>query len=246
MTLLDLSDLRASLEEKDSATMEVDVRGLNCPLPVIKTKNALDALQDGELTVIIERRDGCENVMRFAAGRGCESRVEERDGLFHVTIRKEQPPREDEHAASPAPAPDAVAASAFGRAAAERVPAATPTTPASTAQKGPVIILITSTRLGSGSDELGTVLMKAFLNTLGEAESRPAQILFLNEGVGLTTEGSEVLDTLCQLERSGVGICSCGTCLDYYQLKDKLRVGVVTNMYDTVNTLLAAANVIKI
>jgi selenium metabolism protein YedF len=88
--------------------------------------------------------------------------------------------------------------------------------------------------------------MKAFLNTLWDTEPKPAKILFLNDAVRLTSEGSEVLDSLKLLEEAGVEIFSCGTCLEYYQLKDKLRVGLITNMYDTVDSLLSTGKIIKI
>ncbi|HIE17190.1 MAG TPA: sulfurtransferase-like selenium metabolism protein YedF, partial [Dehalococcoidia bacterium] len=80
--------------------------------------------------------------------------------------------------------------------------------------------------------------MKAFLNTLWDTEPKPAKLMFINDGVRLTTEGSEVLETLQTLEKDGIQIVSCGTCLEYYHLKEKLRVGLVTNMYETVNSLL--------
>ena len=88
--------------------------------------------------------------------------------------------------------------------------------------------------------------MKAFLNTLWDTEPKPAKLLFINDGVKLTTEGSEVLDALQLLEKKGVEILSCGACLEYYQLKEKLEVGLVTNMYDMVVSLLCAGKVIKI
>ena len=88
--------------------------------------------------------------------------------------------------------------------------------------------------------------MKAFLNTLWDASPRPGKILFMNDGVRLTVEGSDVLDTLHLLENEGVEIYSCGTCLAYYELTDKLDVGQVTNMYETVESLLSSDKVIKI
>jgi selenium metabolism protein YedF len=88
--------------------------------------------------------------------------------------------------------------------------------------------------------------MKAFLNTLWDAETRPAKLLFMNSAVNLTTEGSEVLETLKLLEKEGVEVFSCGTCLEYYSLTEKLSVGSVTNMYDTVDSLLSADKIIKL
>jgi selenium metabolism protein YedF len=90
------------------------------------------------------------------------------------------------------------------------------------------------------------LLIASFINTLPEAGSKPAKILFINRGVMLTTEGSRVLDSLQKMEQAGVQIFSCGTCLNHYHLKEKLKVGKVTNMYDTVDSLLAAEKVIRI
>ena len=108
------------------------------------------------------------------------------------------------------------------------------------------VIFITSDRLGTGDKRLGEMLMGGFLNALCGAKSRPAKLIFTNDGVRLTVEGSEVLDILELLAEKGVEILSCGTCLEYYKLKDKLKVGQVTNAYDTVNSLLSASKVIKI
>jgi len=118
--------------------------------------------------------------------------------------------------------------------------------PVVTPEKSQHVVLITTDRLGTGDRRLGEILMKSFLNTLWDAEPKPARLLFLNDGVRLTTEGSEVLDSLKLLEKAGVEIFSCGTCLEYYHLKDSLRVGMVTNMYATVESLLSAGKVIKI
>ena len=108
------------------------------------------------------------------------------------------------------------------------------------------VMLIASDQLGSGDEALGQLLIAAFINTLPEAKSQPAKILFINRGVFLTTEGSRVINTLKQLENEGVIIFSCGTCLNHYQLKEKLQVGKITKMYDTVESLLSADKVIRI
>jgi selenium metabolism protein YedF len=108
------------------------------------------------------------------------------------------------------------------------------------------VMLITSDQLGSGDEALGQILIASFINTLVEAKNKPSKILFINRGVMLTTEGSRVLDTLLQLEAEGIQIFSCGTCLNHYQLKEKLKVGKVTNMYDTVESLLGAEKVVRI
>lgn len=94
------------------------------------------------------------------------------------------------------------------------------------------IIVINKEFMGSGSEELGSALMKSFIYTVTEAEELPKTILFYNGGVKLTTKGSPVLGDLNKLSQSNVEILSCGTCLNYYGLTDSLEVGAVTNMYE--------------
>ena len=191
-------------------TIEIDARGLACPLPVVKTKKALEETMGGDITVIIERPEGSQNIQRFADSQNCPYEVEEKEGLFYIHIHKGK------------------------------------TETSETVKSSTNVVLITTDRLGTGSEELGKILMKAFLNTLWDASPRPGKILLMNDGVRLTVKGSDVLDTLHLLENEGVEIYSCGTCLAYYELTDKLDVGMVTNMYETVESLLSSDKVIKI
>src|SRR5512133_826242 len=108
------------------------------------------------------------------------------------------------------------------------------------------ILLITSDRLGDGPEELGRLLIKNFIHTLLETSELPSRMLFLNTGVFLTCEKSDVLEALEKLHGMGVEIFSCGVCLDYFKLKDKLRAGTTTNMLVTVESLLTAGQVIKL
>jgi selenium metabolism protein YedF len=108
------------------------------------------------------------------------------------------------------------------------------------------LLLITSNLLGEGPEELGSLLMKNFLHTLLETAEIPARMFFMNRGVLLTTDGSDVLEALEKLGGMGVEIFSCGLCLDFFGLKDKLKVGNTTNMLTTADSLLAANHVIKL
>ncbi|MGE5398169.1 MAG: sulfurtransferase-like selenium metabolism protein YedF, partial [Chitinophagales bacterium] len=92
----------------------------------------------------------------------------------------------------------------------------------------------------NGEEELGRVLMKGFIHSLCEINTSLRTLIFMNSGVFLTTEGSSVLESLKLLEEKGVEILSCGTCLDYYHLKDKLMAGSVTNMYTAMEILTGA------
>lgn len=114
------------------------------------------------------------------------------------------------------------------------------------AGKNDDVVFIDTDKLGTGDEKLGAILMNAFLNTLWDNEPKPAKLIFMNSGVRLTIEGSNVLESLLLLEQDGVQIFSCGTCLEYYGMKDKLAVGKVTNMYEVVHSLTSASKIIKI
>lgn len=98
-------------------------------------------------------------------------------------------------------------------------------------------VLIKSRYFGEGEERLGEVLMRSFLVSLLEGDAPVKALIFMNSGVFLTTLGSPLLEVLQALEGKGAEIYSCGTCLDYYQLADKLAVGKVTNMYSATELL---------
>jgi len=106
------------------------------------------------------------------------------------------------------------------------------------------VILITADQIGMGNEELGKVLMKSFLFTLSETNLKPETIMFMNSGVKLTVEGSPVLESLDKLEKEGVNILVCGTCLNYFELKDKLKKGKISNMYEIVEQMLKSGQLI--
>jgi selenium metabolism protein YedF len=187
----------------------IDVRGLACPEPVIRTKKALEMMPEGKLTVILNSSTSCENVQRFARTQGHGVSLKSEGDVYTLEINKTKTVEEKASAVQ-------------------------------------AVMLIASDQLGSGDEALGQLLIAAFINTLPQAKTRPAKMLFINRGVFLTTAGSRVLETLQQLENEGVEIFSCGTCLNHYQINDKLKAGKVTNMYDTVDSLLSAEKVIRI
>lgn len=115
-----------------------------------------------------------------------------------------------------------------------------------TVQRGNKVVVFSSRTMGKGSEELGEILIKSFIYTLTESTPYPSTMIFYNGGVYLTCEGSPVLEDLKKLEKEGVEIISCGTCLDYYNLKDKLQVGEISNMYTIYDKMRNAANIINI
>lgn len=114
-----------------------------------------------------------------------------------------------------------------------------------TVKKGDAVVVIASDRMGEGNDELGKVLIKGFIYAVSQLDELPKKILFYNGGATLTVEGSDSLEDLRFMETQGVEILTCGTCLDYYQVKDKLAVGSVTNMYSIVEAMSEAGKIIR-
>jgi selenium metabolism protein YedF len=199
----------------------IDCRGLACPEPVLQTKAALEKIQEGVLTVEVDTPASRDNVRRFAESRGCTVGLEETaDGAWRLQLVK-------------------------GYACEVPQPASAASAPPAAATKLPTAILITSDRIGPEA-ELGGILMRAFLNTLPQADVAPARLLFLNRGVLLTTSGSESLEVLQELAAAGTEVFSCGTCLEFFDKRDALGVGSVSNMYATVETLTDGFRVVTV
>ncbi|WP_425059419.1 hypothetical protein SCACP_41120 [Sporomusa carbonis] len=193
----------------------VDCRGLACPQPVINTKKAVEQLVSGRIIVIVDNEVAKSNVVKFATANSLGAAVEEKDGHYYITLVK------DVSQLSPV----------------------SPRTEITGECESRQVYLITRNTLGQGSEELGAVLMKSFMATLLEVNPQPAAMLFINSGVKLTVQGSPVLEQLATLAGRGVSILSCGTCLDYYQLKADLAVGEATNMYTIVETISTSKTV---
>lgn len=111
---------------------------------------------------------------------------------------------------------------------------------------GPTILAISAAAMGKGNDELGRILMRSFFHTVNEAIARPDTLILFNEGVTLAVEGSPVLEDLRALEGKGTRILVCGTCLDFFRIKDKLAAGTVSNMYDISETLFSAGRLVQL
>ncbi len=196
--------------------MIVDARGMACPLPVVKANQALAGMKDGVLEVHVDNAAAVENLKRMARQKGLNPEVQEAEtGHFVVTM-------------------------------AVNGTVATEETPIACAPMGDdYVVAVDTDVMGHGSEELGRVLMKSFLFALSQLEHLPKTILFYNGGAKLTTEGSDSLEDLRNMAEKGVEILTCGTCLNFYGLTEKLVVGGVTNMYTIVEKLTAAVKVKK-
>lgn len=194
----------------------VDCRGLACPQPVINTKNALHGAT-APIRVIVDNEEACTNVRRFAESQGARVKVAEQVGGFHLTI---EPPDHEPSAEVP------------------------PIVCSTTASRN-TVVYISSEVMGRGDDELGAVLMKAFLDTLSQFKGELSHAIFVNAGVKLAVVGSPVLEQISQLEELGAQVLVCGTCLNHFGIKDKLAAGSVSNMYAIIETLSKAVRIIR-
>ncbi len=200
----------------------INAKGLACPQPVILTKKALDS--HDELVVLVDNTTSLLNVKRFASSSGYAVDVtEESDGIFRIDIKKKQidPPEYDiTHGKAEQ---DAQTLSA----------------------NGPTVFVISSNIMGYGNDELGKLLMKAFIHTAIDLERLPDIIILYNTGVKLAITEYGTVDDLKILEEKGVKILVCGTCVNFFELVDKISVGTLSNMYDIANTLSTAGRIVK-
>ena len=211
----------------------VNAMGDICPIPVVKTKKALGELNGpGEIEVLVDNETAVKNVTKMARSSGAEAESEQLgDKQYRVLITVgEDAAKKLKSAKSPAVQPQGQT---------QQEAAAGCRTCVGT------VVAVGSDRMGEGSEELGHILIKSFIFALTQLDDLPDKILFYNGGAKLTVEGSESLEDLRTLEEQGVEIMTCGTCLDYYGIKDKLAIGGVTNMYSIVETLQSAMSVIR-
>lgn len=199
----------------------VNALGEACPMPVVKAKKAIDALTAPEtVQVLVDNDAAVQNLTRLAGQYGFAVRVENQEASrFAVTI---------DAAGAKASIPDEAVVCA----------------PAKPNAKN-IVVSISKNTMGEGEEALGRTLLKAFIFALTQQDTLPKTILFYNSGAYVTcTDGPSIAD-LKLLEEQGVEILTCGTCLDYYRLKERLLVGGITNMYSIVETLENADVVIN-
>ena len=198
--------------------MELDCRGVACPAPVLKAKQAIEKDQPGLIKVTVDSEAARQNVSRFLESRKYEVSVEEEGTDFHVFGKD------------------------GGGCVVENRPVAE--LPGTESQK--IMIMVATDRMGYGDDELGVKLVVNFLKTLKEMGDELWRLVFVNNGVKLTVDGSEALSDLKELEDDSVTILVCGTCLTHFGLLDRKRVGETTNMLDIVTAMQLADKVISI
>ncbi len=199
------------------AKILVNAVGDQCPIPVVKATKALaEVTEAGTVEVQVDNEIAIQNLTRLADSKGLKSKSEKLgDKLFSITMEVTGPIAADGSEAVCVPD-----------------------------SRGDFIVAVDSDVMGKGSDELGATLMKGFIYAVSQLEKLPKAMLFYNGGAKLTVEGAVSVEDLKNMEAQGVEILTCGTCLNFYGLTDKLAVGSVTNMY-TIVEKLSSARVIK-
>lgn len=195
---------------------KLDCKGMACPLPVVNAKKALAGMDEGQMEVAVDNKTAQHNLENLGKSLKIKTAsAQTGDAEFTVTFTK------------------VASADDPGEACQQLVPA------------GDKVVVLSNERMGTGDDELGATLMKAFVFALTQQDELPATILAYNGGAKLTVEGSPVLDDLKKLSEAGVEILTCGTCLNHYGIADTLAVGEVTNMYVIAQKQLDARVVVR-
>ena len=204
--------------------IQVNALGDACPIPVVKTKNAIKELGgSGVVETLVDNEIAVQNLTMMANQKGYKvSSKKLSDRQYQVTMEI------GENAADKQTAPTEAESETC-------IPDARENT----------VVVISSATMGEGDPELGRLLMKGYIYALTQLDTLPKTLLFYNGGAALTCEGSASLEDLKSLEAQGVQILTCGTCLNHYGLTDSLKVGEVTNMYVIAETMAGAAKIVK-
>ena len=202
----------------------INAMGKPCPIPVIEAKKALARPGADSVLVLVDNIVAVQNLEKMAKGSGYGfTYAEKSPEAFEVGISLDGKTQPAASAAAAVPAAGAACASGCG-----------------------LTVMIGKDVMGEGSEELGKTLLKGFIYSLTELPVPPAYVVFYNSGAYLTVEGSNTLGDILKLEEKGTSILTCGTCLNYFGLTEKLAVGVVANMYGITEALAGAAKIFTI
>lgn len=207
----------------------IDGRNLPCPQPLMLLKKAVDAGDSEIIEITVDNRAARENLVKYAKHvKVGITNIREANGEIVLTINTKTMEGSMDNQEYPAP---------------ERV---------TEKEKEPVpeesakTIFIKTDTIGSANRELGLLLMRGFIYTLTELDRKPSTIIFMNDGVRLAVKGSESIENIQILEKAGVKILVCGTCLDYLNLTAELEAGQISNMYDITEKFMNSPFVLTI
>jgi selenium metabolism protein YedF len=200
----------------------IDTKGQQCPAPLIATRKALKESHTGESFIVLtDNKTSFENVSRFLRDNKTEFKVEEREGVWTLTVTK-----------STATEPEVKAEDYC-------------TNDVPHFKQGDFVIVFVSDKMGEGDEELGRTLMINFIKAIKDLDVLPKNLVFYNNGVKLGTADSPVCGHLKEIESMGVGLLFCGTCVNFYLLQEKVKIGTLSNMFEIAQVMASAGNVIK-
>jgi len=194
----------------------IDCKGLACPAPVLTTKNAIEKEDLKEITIMVDNDAAKQNVVRFMESQNFDVKIKEEGSNFHVIGTKKEGFSSEDSSCEILD------------------------------ETKKIMVMVANDKIGHGDDELGAKLMKSFLSTLKEMVNNLWRLVFVNNGVKLTIDDSEILPVLKELEEQGTYIMVCGTCLNHFNLQERKVVGETTNMLDIVTALQLADKVINL
>lgn len=199
----------------------LDARGLKCPMPLIETKKALIESEEGTtLKIVIDNETSVKNVTHYLEDNGIPVNTVRKDDTWEIVVNNE------------------------GLNIADSQPEEYCEIP--TINNKSYVVLFAKNKIGEGSDELGKKLVGSLLESLKAQDILPDKIIFMNSGIDLVVKGSPYLPLLVELEVNGVEMVSCGTCLSYFNKMDELEIGRVSNMFEIVEKMRNAGQIINV
>ena len=200
----------------------VDTRGQQCPAPILAAKKTLKEVTNGELfEVLTDNQTSFNNLTRFLKDNKIQFSVKESDGIWTFTIKKGN---------------NAITLTEKADYCENNIPHFS---------QGDFVIALSSDRMGSGDEELGDMLMNNFIKSIKDLDVLPGKIVIYNRGVMLVKDDSPVIGHLKEIEKMGVKLLLCATCIKFYSLEEHIHIGTQSNMYEIAQTMASASNVVK-
>lgn len=201
----------------EQKSLKVDLRGLNCPEPVIRTKKLLDNKELRQIEALVDDEVCVSNLKRLAGSQKVSFSSQARNGFFACTLSRDG----GAEMQAPNPSIDNLKTEAM------------------------TVVFLTKNYLGEGDPEFSGTLLNIFLQTLLESGHRPRAILLANSGVKLLGKDSATAKVLNDFREQGTEVLACGLCVEFYKLKEQINTEQITNMFAICEYLSAASKVIQ-
>jgi selenium metabolism protein YedF len=200
----------------------VDTKGQLCPAPLIAAKRALkEAGMDETILILTDNRTSLNNLVRFLKDNKAAVSITKENEIWSLSVTR----KNEGYSSEKKPEEYCSSVRHF--------------------EKGDFVIAISSDRMGTGDDELGSILMQNFIKAVKDLDKLPSRILFYNKGVTLATRKSPVIRDLADLDKMGVEIILCATCVNHLGIEDQIGTGTLSNMYTIAEIMVSAGKVIR-